>query len=52
MRYEHVTDPKKLINQENSNAQVMTNLANIDYVAMMADIEIPTEEEEEGEEDE
>lgn len=31
---------------ENSEAQAEANKANIDYIAMMADIEIPTEEEE------
>jgi len=31
---------------ENAIAKAMTNAAIIDYVAMMADIEIPTEEEE------
>lgn len=29
---------------ENAMAQAETNAANIDYLAMMADIEIPTEE--------
>lgn len=35
--------------KENMSAykQTETNAANIDYIAMMADIEIPTEEEEE-----
>lgn len=31
---------------ENAIAQAEANKANIDYIAMMADIEIPTEEEE------
>ena len=30
---------------ENAEAQTLMNAANIDYIAMMADIEIPTEEE-------
>ena len=30
---------------ENAVAQAIVNAANIDYIAMMADIEIPTEEE-------
>ena len=30
---------------ENAQAQAEINAANIDYIAMMADIEIPTEEE-------
>ena len=29
-----------------ANAQAETNAANIDYIAMMSDIEIPTEESE------
>lgn len=31
---------------ENAEADNVRNAANIDYIAMMADIEIPTEEEE------
>lgn len=30
---------------ENASADAIRNAANIDYLAMMADIEIPTEEE-------
>lgn len=29
---------------ENAKAQAVKNAANIDYIAMMADVEIPTEE--------
>lgn len=32
-----------------ANCQALTNAANIDYISMMADIEIPTEEEAEHE---
>ncbi len=35
---------------ENAEAQATKNAANIDYIAMMTDVEIPTEEE--GNEDE
>ena len=34
---------------ENAEAQAEMNKANIDYLAMMTDVEIPTEEEEENE---
>ena len=44
MKYRHVTDPKELREQERALAQAAANAANIDYIAMMADIEIPTEE--------
>ena len=30
---------------ENAEAKAVRNAANIDYIAMMADVEIPTEEE-------
>ena len=30
---------------ENAEAQAVRNAANIDYIAMMADVKIPTEEE-------
>lgn len=33
---------------ENAQADNAKNAANIDYIAMMADIEIPTEEDENG----
>ena len=45
MKYKHVDDPKELREQERQLAQAEINAANIDYLAMMADIEIPTEEE-------
>lgn len=37
---------------ENAEAQAEVNRANIDYVAMMTDVEIPTEEEGAGNEPE
>ena len=36
--------PAEMARYENAVAQVETNEANIDYIAMMSDIEIPTEE--------
>lgn len=33
---------------ENAEAASIKNTANIDYIAMMTDVEIPTEEEENG----
>lgn len=41
--------PNEIAAIENSQAEVMRNSANIDYIAMMADIEIPTEEDENNE---
>lgn len=46
MRYEHVTDPAALRERERAQAQAAKNAANIDYIAMMADVDIPTEEQE------
>jgi len=37
--------PSELSALENSQAQAEINKANIDYIAMMTDVEIPTEEE-------
>lgn len=37
-----LTDQAEL---ENAKAQAVKNAANIDYIAMMTDVEIPTEEE-------
>lgn len=36
--------PKEVSELENADAATLRNAANIDYLAMMADIEIPTEE--------
>lgn len=44
MQYRRVMDPKELREQERQLAQADANAANIDYIAMMADIDIPTEE--------
>lgn len=38
--------PRERSELENADASAMKNKATIDYIAMMADIEIPTEEEE------
>lgn len=37
--------PAEMAALENAEAQAVRNAANIDYIAMMADVEIPTEEE-------
>lgn len=37
--------PAELAALENAEAQAAKNAASIDYIAMMADVEIPTEEE-------
>lgn len=37
--------PAEIAAIENAEAQAEVNRANIDYVAMMTDVEIPTEEE-------
>lgn len=37
--------PAEQARLENNEAQAARNAANIDYIAMMADVEIPTEEE-------
>lgn len=45
---EIIKKPRNLKEQadfENAKAQAEKNKANLDYVAMMADIDIPTEEE-------
>jgi hypothetical protein len=39
-----VLTPAEQARLENSEAQAQTNAANIDYLAMMTDVEIPTEE--------
>ena len=36
--------PAEQANLENAEAQAEVNKANIDYIAMMTDVEIPTEE--------
>lgn len=41
--------PRERSELENADAAAMKNKATIDYIAMMADIEIPTEEENEHE---
>ena len=40
-----VLSPAELSALENAEAQAVANAANIDYIAMMTDVEIPTEEE-------
>ena len=46
------TDRERLLKAEHdawlAKSQAATNQANIDYIAMMADIEIPTEDEEDA----
>lgn len=37
--------PAETARMENAEAQAEVNRANIDYIAMMTDVEIPTEEE-------
>lgn len=37
--------PAELAALENAEAQAAKNAASIDYIAMMADVEIPTEDE-------
>lgn len=49
MKYENVNDPVALREKERLQAQAVANTANIDYLAMMTDIEIPADEEEGGE---
>jgi hypothetical protein len=44
--------PAELARLENAEAQTEANKANIDYLAMMTDVEIPTEEEEMNDEPE
>jgi hypothetical protein len=39
-----IMTPAELAEIENAKAQAEANKANIDYIAMMADVEIPTEE--------
>lgn len=50
------TNQERLLKAEHdawlANCQALTNAANIDYISMMADIEIPTEEEGENNESE
>ena len=36
--------PAEQAELENAKAQTVKNAANIDYIAMMSDVEIPTEE--------
>ncbi len=47
------TEQERLLKAEHdawlANSRAETNAANVDYIAMMSDIEIPTEEEEENE---
>ena len=43
--------PAEVARMENAEAQAEKNAANIDYIAMMTDVDIPTEEEQEGEEE-
>ena len=40
-----VLSPAEQAALENAEAKVAMNTANIDYIAMMTDVEIPTEEE-------
>ena len=47
-----VMSPADQARLENSEAQAVRNAANIDYIAMMTDVEIPTEEEGETDESE
>lgn len=44
----HVLTPAAQALLENTEAQAAQNKAIIDYIAMMTDVEIPTEEEGEG----
>ena len=41
-------DLKEKATLENTTAEAAKNAANIDYIAMMTDVEIPTEEDENG----
>ena len=50
MKYKrHTMSPAEMARLENSEAQAEVNKANIDYIAMMTDVEIPTEEDENNE---
>ncbi len=44
--------PAETARMENAEAKAEVNRANIDYIAMMTDVEIPTEEEAEDHEPE
>ncbi len=44
--------PAEQARMENAEAQALINKANIDYLAMMTDVEIPTEEEVQNDEPE
>ena len=44
----NVLSPAEQAAMENAIARAVANAANIDYIAMMTDVEIPTEELEEG----
>jgi len=48
----NVFSPAEQAAIENAMARAAANAANIDYIAMMTDVEIPTEEIEEGTNDE
>lgn len=43
MRYEHIKDPKALRENENAQAQAAKNQANIDYIALMLDVDMEDE---------
>ncbi len=47
-----VMSPADQAELENAKAQAAKNAANIDYIAMMTDVEIPTEEEGDADESE
>ena len=47
-----VMSPVDQARLENSETQAIRNAANIDYIAMMTDVEIPTEEEDKTDEPE
>ena len=40
--------PEEKAEQEYANSTAMANAANIEYIAMMSDIDLPTEDDEEG----
>ena len=47
MKYEHINESvADKRNKDRINSEAMQNKANIDYIAMMCDVEIPTEDNE------
>ena len=50
MQYRHVQDPKELREQERALAQAAQNEANIDFIALMAGIDLGDDEEVEEDE--